>query len=625
MRRFRTILLTALATLLGGFPGARMRADESAPPAPVLQPLLAIEKNQLAVTVEIPDGYHIFAGKSLLGFDFQLTGATLGEWEMPRPEREETGPVYRGQQVFRAPLTRKPGAASLAVTGKFLYQPCLEIGQKICYLPMKVPVQFDVSFAPPAVAGPAGLKSAPTASMPASAASNPLPGSVASGTSAGSAVAAAAPPDTPENITASCPATAEAAVPQRKAPAWLVAFIGGLALNLTPCTWPLIPITLGVLGVLGAGVRRARALSLALGFAGGLVAVYSLLGVLAALLGRPFGALTQNAWIYLPMAGLFVLFGIFILRGAGFELPAGVGNRLHQLRGKMAGMQQGRAGWVGVVSAVLIGALSGLIISPCTGPLVAAAFLHVAQTRDVLYGLQIFTAIGAGMSLPFVLLGVFSAQASRLPRSGDWLEVVKKLLAALLFLAALYFVEQALGILIGTGPRMGWTLIGLAAVLAITLAPRPGFANWVKRLEILVAAVFLAVVCFLAWPRAIPEGALVKWRGDYLRALTEARLSRRPVIIDLWATWCAACKELDEKTYASPAFSQVARDMGFVLIKLDMTDTGTPFNRALSGCFQIQGLPTVIFIDAQGRMNPALTVTGFVSASEFTERMHKLH
>jgi thiol:disulfide interchange protein DsbD len=617
MRRFEKNLLAALAVLLGGIPAARMRADDATSPAPILRPLLTVEKDHLVATVEIPDGYHIFAGKSLLGLDFQLTGGTLGEWEMPRPEREESGPVYRGMQIFRAPFTRQPGAASLAVTGKFRYQPCLEIGQKICYLPMKVPVQFDVSFPPAAGAVPqsakaaAGTTSAPVAPHEKAPVGEPAP-------------VAATPADTPEDIAGSCPVIISTPETRRKTPAWLVAFVGGLALNLTPCTWPLIPITLGVLGVLGAGVRRARALSLALGFAGGLVVIYALLGVLAALLGRPFGGLTQNAWIYLPMAGLFVLFGVFILRGAGFELPAGMGNRLHQLRGKMAVMQQGRAGWVGVVSAVVIGALSGLIISPCTGPLVAAAFLHVAQTRDVLYGLKIFTAIGAGMSLPFVLLGVFSAQASRLPRSGDWLEVVKRLLAALLFLAALYFVEQALGILIGTGPRMGWTLIGLAVVLAIMLSPRPGFANWVKRLEILVAAVFLAVVCFLAWPRAIPAGGAVNWRGDYLRALAEARLNHRPVIIDFWATWCAACKELEEKTYASAAFGQAAREAGFVLIKLDMTDTGTPFNRALDGCFQVQGLPTVIFIDAQGRMNPALTVTGFIPPADFTDRMHKL-
>jgi thiol:disulfide interchange protein DsbD len=148
----------------------------------------------------------------------------------------------------------------------------------------------------------------------------------------------------------------------------------------------------------------------------------------------------------------------------------------------------------------------------------------------------------------------------------------------------------------------------------------------VKRLEVLVAAVFLGVVCFLAWPRALPPvDAAANWRNDYLRAIAQARLSHRPVIVDFWATWCAACKELEEKTYASPEFDRAAREAGFMLIKLDLTDTATPYNRALSSCFQVRGLPTVVFIDAQGRLDTDLTVTGFIPPAEFVQRMHQLH
>ena len=137
----------------------------------------------------------------------------------------------------------------------------------------------------------------------------------------------------PESVATSCPVKNETP-PRGGPPAWLVAFLGGLALNLTPCTWPLIPITLGVLGALGAGVRRGRGLLLALSFASGLVLVYAALGTVAALLGKPFGALTQNPWIYLGMTALFVAFGFLTLRGAGFQLPSGVVNSLEGLRGR---------------------------------------------------------------------------------------------------------------------------------------------------------------------------------------------------------------------------------------------------------------------------------------------------
>ena len=181
---------------------------------------------------------------------------------------------------------------------------------------------------------------------------------------------------------------------------------------------------------------------MACGFASGLVIVYALLGLFAALAGKPFGALTQNPWIYFVMAALFVIFGALTIRGAGFELPAAISGRLDALRGQAVASHQGRAAWVGVLAAVVIGAVSGLIVSPCTGPVLAAALVHVAQTKSAVYGFSLFFAIGSGMALPFVFLGLFSAQLTRLPRSGEWMEVVKRAIGAVIFFAAIYFLNQ---------------------------------------------------------------------------------------------------------------------------------------------------------------------------------------
>src|SRR6185369_440168 len=113
------------------------------PPAPRLEPSLAIHGDRLEISVEIPDGYHIFAGKELLGFDLKGEGGSLGAWTMPRPEREATGPVYRGAQTFSSKITPAAGAETLHLTGVFRYQPCLEIGQQVCYMPMSVPVDWS--------------------------------------------------------------------------------------------------------------------------------------------------------------------------------------------------------------------------------------------------------------------------------------------------------------------------------------------------------------------------------------------------------------------------------------------------------------------------------------------------
>lgn len=636
-------IIRALLLLSPVFAGIALRAAPEPPPPPKLEPVLAITGGRLEISVEIPDGYHIFAGKELFGFDLKSEGGTLGTWTMPRPEREAAGPVYRGAQSFSSPISPAAGATTLHLSGTFRYQPCLEIGQQICYMPMSVPVEWT---------GPLGI---PTHSSAATTPSS-APGLSSAATSAASSLApllsapgssSAAPPITAAANSAAVSLPAQTATappgeqcPPSKAPsgptapanpfdntlwkALLLGFIGGLLLNLTPCTWPLIPITLGVLGALGAGVRRGHAFLLANGFALGLVLVYALLGTLAAILGKPFGSLTQNPWIYLGMTVLFLLFGLLTLRGAGFQLPAGVGNRLEGLRSRAVDAKAGSSLWVSVIIAILIGALSGLIVSPCTGPVLAAALVHVAQHQSALYGFCLFAAIGSGMALPFVFIGAFSADLTRLPRSGHWMEAIKRMLSGFIFLAALYFLAQGLAIL-GMAPNLRWMLLSiLASALALAIFP------WRERRSVLripagaIGIAMIILTLYFSRPPPLPVVGGPSWRTDYAQALVEAARDKKPVIIDFWATWCAACRELDDQTYSSPEFAKAVESGQFMLIKYDMTDMSSPGAEALARCHRIKGLPTVIFMDREGRVDTGLTLTGFEPPGEFLKRMKRV-
>lgn len=592
----------ALSALLA--PPTAARPGLQPPPAPRLVPELAVEGGKLSLTIDIPRDYHLFGGREQLRFDLKAEGATLGEWEFPRPEKEEIGPVYRDRQTFSAPLIPAAGATSVRVHGLFKYQPCLEVGKQICYLQQSAPVDWR---------GMLSASPTETASATANPLVNPLAAANAAAAQPGGQCPSPAPAGGPENPFSRTPLRA-----------LLFGFLGGLALNLTPCTWPLIPITLGVLGALGTDVRRAKSFALSAGFALGLVIVYAALGVFAALAGKPFGAATQNPWIYLVMAGLFILFAVLTVRGAGFELPAVVSWKLDALRGQAVAAREGRAAWAGVLAAVVIGAVSGLIVSPCTGPVLAAALVHVAQTRSALYGFSLFFAIGAGMALPFVFLGLFSARLSRLPRSGEWMEVVKRALGAVIFLAAVYFLNQGLSFWLRAPLMKALALVGAALPMALFLLPWGAFAGRAGWLKGALAAALVAVTAWAHWPRALAAAEAPAWRTDYQAALFEAVRDRRPVIVDFWATWCAACHELDEVTYASPEFAAAVKQAKPVLIKFDMSSDGGPLAAALKACFEITGLPTVVFIGGDGRLHRDLTVTGYEPPGPFAERLARL-
>lgn len=208
------------------------------------------------------------------------------------------------------------------------------------------------------------------------------------------------------------------------------AFAGGILVSLSPCVYPMIPIVSAYVGSRSAGAKtRARSFALALAYVVGMAAVYSLLGMVAALTGSFFGQISTSPWALLVVANLLLLFALNILEVLPF--PAGFAGR----------PTEPAAG--GVVGAFLVGAASGLVASPCVSPVLFGLLTFVATTRSVAYGGSLLFAFSLGMGILLLAVGTFSGLAATLPRPGRWMVGVKRFLGLLMLGLAEYYLIKA--------------------------------------------------------------------------------------------------------------------------------------------------------------------------------------
>ncbi|MGH9317635.1 MAG: protein-disulfide reductase DsbD family protein [Thermoanaerobaculia bacterium] len=377
--------------------------------------------------------------------------------------------------------------------------------------------------------------------------------------------------------------------------ALLFVFGSGLALNLTPCVYPIIPLTVSFFGGQAHGGNR-RVLSLAALYVLGMATMYSALGVAAALSGKLFGVALQSPWVLGAVAGMLVLLALSMFGLYDIRMPSSWMQK--------AGARAGGAG------AYAMGLLVGVVAAPCIGPVVLALLAFVAARQDAALGLLIFFVFSLGLGLPYLFLGAFSGSLSRLPRAGQWMEGVKTIFGWVLLAMAGYFLRTVV-----PEPAGNWLLPSALLAGAIALALRapalPRAFRWTT------AALFLAVAIFFA-PRQIPASAQPDWRPY---AAAEVAGAGKPVVIDFSASWCVPCLELDHKTFADPRVREALARRA--LFKADLTRSRSPDAVALSQKYGILGVPTVIFLDASGKEHADLRLVGFEGPEQFLERLSK--
>jgi thiol:disulfide interchange protein DsbD len=563
----------ALALLLLALPAA---AQLGAPPE-VLSLRLAADAEKIvaggsfrvAVVATIAPGWHVNANTPLEdylipteaalapadGLKFS-TPAYPAYREAKLPFSEKPLALYDGETVIvfegTADAAAAPGPRTLRAT--LDYQPCNDAQ---CLAPNQSEATLEIEVVP-----------AGTPVAPANAALFPLAGARSPETEgAAAAVPAAAPESGPFS--------------GRSLPAILgLVFLAGLALNLTPCVYPLIPITVGFFSRQSEG-KTSRTFGLAVAYVLGMSVTYSALGVFAALSGSLFGSWLQKPAVLVVIAAVVLalalsMFGLYELQAPHFITD-----------------RTGSKG--GVLGALTMGLFVGFVAAPCIGPFVLSLLTYVAQQGSAPLGFALFFTLAMGLGLPYLVLGTVSGSLKAMPRSGEWMIAVRKVFGFVLVALAAWFLRPLLPEAVFSWAVAVPLLAG--GVWFLFFEKAGAGVRWFRGLKVALGLALLAVGAWFVVPSKHAEGLAFQPYSD--AALAEASAAGKPVVIDFFADWCLPCKELEKFTFTDPAVAKVLD--GWVLLKADLTKSASPEVAALRTRWNVQGVPTIVFLGPDGK------------------------
>lgn len=393
-------------------------------------------------------------------------------------------------------------------------------------------------------------------------------------------------------------------------------FVLGIGLAFTPCVLPMLPLLSAI--VIGGRKEETgnwRALALSFVYVQGMALTYTLLGLVVVLIGLPFQIALQSPYVLIGLSVVFVLlalsmFGVFTL-----QLPSSLQTKLTQFS-----QQQKSGAFFGVF---VMGAIAGLVASPCTSAPLSGALLYVAQSGDFVIGALTLYLLALGMGLPLILITVFGNKI--LPKSGAWMENVKTAFGFVMLALPIFLISRIIPSM--WEPRL-WALLGVSFFIWLATQMRSNGIGLFFRIVFFVAAMVSAQPLQnwvwqdnAATSQAANAQSAVKNSLVFQQISTydelQAVLKQHPnkiAMLDLYADWCVACKEFEHKTFADPQVQSALSDV--LLLRVDMTNNSES-NRTLMKALAVTGLPTIIFFNQQGEEIQAQRITGFLPAEAF--------
>ncbi len=381
-------------------------------------------------------------------------------------------------------------------------------------------------------------------------------------------------------------------------------FLFGLALNLTPCVYPVIPMTVSFF-IAQSERQKLRMFLLASYYVTGIAVVFSVLGLISGLAGKQWGFLFQNPWFVIAIAIIVLSMAASMFGAFEITVPSSLMTKLGKAR-------------QGAVGFFVMGLTVGVVIAPCAAGIIIGLVSLVARLGIVAKGALLFFVMGLGLGLPYLILATFSGLLNRLPQSGMWMVWIRKLFGILLIGVALYFlVPQAKQISDQEGFYLG--VLGIFGGLLLGFLEHGEGYTWrFKIIRGLLGLLFILSGILLVNAAIQPERPAIDWVYYSDQSIEQLQRENKPILIDFYADWCAACRELDRKTFRDKRVAEKSRE--FVMVRVDCT---SPDNKctALMERFKVSGLPTLVFISARGKELDSLTSVGFLAPDEMLRRM----
>ncbi|MDC9604351.1 protein-disulfide reductase DsbD [Xenorhabdus griffiniae] len=396
-------------------------------------------------------------------------------------------------------------------------------------------------------------------------------------------------------------------------PLW--ALLIGIGIAFTPCILPMYPLISSII----LGQKRPESLKrifwLAMSYVQGMALTYTILGLIVAAAGLQFQAALQNPYILVGLSVLFILLALSMFGLYTLQLPSSLQTRLVDWSN-----QQQSGSYIGVF---VMGALAGLIASPCTTAPLSAILLYIAQSGNTLVSGLTLYLYALGMGLPLIAVTLFGHKL--LPRSGPWMQYVKEAFGFIILALPVFLLERVLG---DTWGIRLWSLLAVSFLgwaFALTLNSKNG---WVRTLQvILLALALIASRPLQDWVWGSPAAEQQKVTLQFQQVSDWQELSQilaenhhRPIMLDLYANWCVACKEFEKYTFSDPKVQ--AQLSQFLLLQADVTDN-TPKQKELLQKLQVLGLPTILFFDKGTELTDE-RINGFMDAQRFNQHVQQL-